>query len=332
MKPCTPYVRVGVDVARVYYRIISMTKRRKKSILPWLITGGLLFITVTAIVAVTLLLQDLDIAVLNPQGEIATAEKDLLLFTLALSAVVVVPVFVMIGAFAWRYREGNTRAKYTPDHDSSKWIEGLWWGIPIIIIGILSVVTWVSTHQLDPYKPLVSDEKAIRIQAIAMQWKWLFLYPDYELASVNVLKIPVGVPVNFEVTSDGPMSAMWIPSLGSQIYAMNGMTARLSLIADRSGEFRGSNSNINGEGFADMHFMVETVDDRHEFEEWAAGIRIAEDHDHMDQGLYAQLATPSVVDSPQYLHLHDVNLYDRVLNKYMHHGIGFAGGYDDHEH
>ncbi len=332
MKLFISYLGVGVDLMKVYYRTTSMTKRRKKSILPWLITGGLLFIAITATVVVTILLQGLDIPVLNPKGEIAMAEKDLLLFTLALSAVVVVPVFVMIGGFAWRYREGNTRAKYTPDHDSNRWIEGLWWGIPIVIIGILSVVTWVSTHQLDPYKPLVSDEKAIRVQAIAMQWKWLFLYPDYDVASVNVLKIPVGVPINFEVTSDGPMSALWIPSLGSQIYAMNGMTARLSLIADKPGEFRGSNSNINGKGFADMHFMTKTVDDRYEFEKWAASVRNAINHAHIDQGSYAQLAIPSAGDSPQYFHLHDVNLYDRVLNKYMHHGIGFTGEYGNHEH
>ena len=309
-----------------------MTARKKKSRWPWLIVGGLLLVVVISIVSVIIMLQGVDIAVLNPQGAIASAEKDLLLFTLGLSAVVVVPVFIMIGAFAWRYREGNTKARYTPDNDSNKWLEGLWWGIPIVIISILSVVTWVSTHQLDPYKSLKSDEKAITVQVVAMQWKWLFLYPDYDIASVNVLKIPVGVPVDFHITSDGPMSAFWIPSLGSQIYAMNGMSARLSLIADNPGEYRGSNTNISGTGYADMNFMVETLDTRDEFEKWAATVRGGDEHNHMDEGSYQKLAVPSSTNVPQYFHLHDANLYAKVMNKYMHHEVGIKEGYDNHDH
>ena len=323
---------LGTRVVKVYYSIISMTARKKKSIWSWLIAGGLLFVAVISIVTVTIMLQGADIAVLNPQGAVASAEKDLLLFTLGLSVIVVVPVFIMIGAFAWRYREGNTKAKYTPDHDSNKWLEGLWWGIPIVIIGILGVVTWVSTHQLDPYKPLVSNEKAIKVQVIAMQWKWLFLYPDYDVATINVLKMPVGVPVDFQITSDGPMSSMWIPSLGTQTYAMNGMSANLSLIADKPGEYRGSNSNISGKGYADMHFMVETLDNREAFDNWANEVRSSDQHDHIDRGVYEAISIPSSGNSPQYLHLHDVDLYARVLNKYMHQGAELTGGHYDHDY
>ena len=307
-------------------------RKRGKSRRGWLGVLGLLFIAVIAVVSIVKIMEGTNVAVLNPQGAVAAAQKDLLLFTLVLSAIVVVPVFIMIGVFAWRYREGNPKGKYTPDDDSNKWIESVWWGIPILIIGILSVVTWVTTHQLDPYKPLVHDEKPIKVQVIAMQWKWLFLYPEYDVASLNVLKMPVCIPVDFEITGDGPMSAMWIPNLGTQTYAMNGMTARLSLIADEPGVYRGSNSNISGEGYAKMHFNAETVPNRQAFEEWASDVRNDNAHDHMDSSVYEKLSRPSAGDKPQYYHLHDDSLYATVMNKYMHHGDEMTGREGNHDH
>ncbi len=300
--------------------------------MPWLIAGGVTLIFGVATVAMTIMLEDANIAVLNPKGAVAQAEYDLIVLTLWLSAIVVIPVFIMLGAFAWRYRESNTKAKYTPNHDSDVRIEAVWWGIPIIIIGILSVITWVTTHQLDPYKPLVSDQKAIRVQVVSMQWKWLFLYPDYEVASVNVLKMPVGVPVDFEITGDAPMSAFWIPNLGTQTYAMNGMSARLSLVADEDGTYRGSNSNLAGEGYADMHFNVETARDMDEFKQWAKMIREDDEHEHIDMTVYEEMAQPSRNAIPRYMHLHDRNIYAKVLNKYMDHGYGSLEGYYHYDH
>jgi cytochrome o ubiquinol oxidase subunit 2 len=300
-----------------------MGKRVKRRFsTPWLVISGLTLFAAALTAVLTLLLQGKNIAVLNPMGSVASAQKDLLIFTLILSAVIVIPVFIMIAVFAWRYRDTNTKrtAKYTPDDDSNKWLEAIWWGIPIVIITILSVVTWISTHQLDPYKPLVSDEKPIKIQVVSMQWKWLFIYPEYNVASINVVKMPVGVPVNFEITGDAPMSAFWIPNLGTQTYAMNGMSAKVSLIAEKDGRYRGSNTNISGEGYADMEFYAETLPNRKAFEKWASMVRAESNHNHMDMTAYEKLARPSRDNPPQYLHLHDGDIYAKVMSKYMHHG------------
>ena len=159
-----------------------MTKRKKPLLTPVRVIGVAILLTVAVCLATWLFLADKNVAVLNPQGIIAAQQKDLMIFTLILSVIVVVPVFTVLGLFAWRYREGNTKAAYAPDEDGNTWLEAIWWGIPIFIIGILSVVTWVSTHQLDPYKSIASDQKAIKVQVVALQWKWLFMYPDYGVA------------------------------------------------------------------------------------------------------------------------------------------------------
>lgn len=270
-----------------------------------------------------------DVAVLNPQGVIAAQQKELILFTLLLSGIVVLPVFLMLAVFAWRYRDTNPKATYTPDVEGNRGIEAIWWGVPVVIIGILSVVTWVSTHQLDPYKPLVSDVKALKVQVVALQWRWLFLYPEQHMATVNELIIPAGTPVNFEITADAPMSAFWIPSLGSQTYAMTGMSARLSLMADNPGTYRGTNTNINGTGYAKMDFKVSALKSREAFEKWARDYSGDAKHTHMDLDVYENLAKPTDNSSIKYYHLHDKNLYTKVINKFAH---GGASQKEGHEH
>lgn len=279
-----------------------------------------------------LLLDGKNIAVLNPQGVIAAQQKDLIIFTLLLSFIVVVPVFVMLGVFAWKYREGNTNAKYTPDVDGNRWMETLWWGIPVIIIAILGYVTVKSTYELDPYKPIASDVKPLKVQVVALQWKWLFLYPDQHVASVNELRIPAGTPVDFEITADAPMSAFWIPNLGSQTYAMTGMTAKLSLQADKPGSYRGSNSNINGVGYAEMDFQAVAMSSRKAFDDWSVALSKEKTHEHLDADIYEEMAKPSRGNKVTFYHLHDVDLYDKVIEKYMpisHHGDGTKA--DDHQ-
>lgn len=295
-----------------------MTKQKKPFWNPLRVVTGVTFLFVFIGWGLWLYLHDKNVAVLNPKGVVAAHEKDLLVFTLLLSAVVVVPVYVMLFTFAWRYREGNhKKVAYTPDVEGNRLMETVWWGIPIVIIGILCVVTWVSTHQLDPYRALDSKEAPLRVQVIAMQWKWLFLYPDYHVASLNELTIPTGVPVNFEITADGPMSAFWVPNLGTQTYAMTGMTSQLSLMADHEGTYRGSNSNISGKGYADMHFMVKALSTRNAFYQWARAIANNVCHEHLALDEYEQLAKPAVATEPVYYHLHDDNLYTEVVNKYM---------------
>lgn len=273
-----------------------------------------------------------NVAVMNPKGVIAAQEKDLFMFTLGLSAVVVIPVFVMIGFFAWRYREDNHKAAYTPDEEGNKYLELIWWGIPIIIIGILSVVTWVSTHQLDPYKPIESDVKPLKVQVVALQWKWLFIYPEQHVASVNELVIPAGTPVNFEVSADAPMSAFWIPSLGGQIYAMNGMSSKLSLMADEPGRYYGTNTNINGEGYSKMNFEAWALDSRRDFDLWVKALVDLPTHSTLDWDVYKEIAKPSKDNNVAYYHLHDVDLYNRVINKYMSHGKESSDSDSDKSH
>ena len=306
-----------------------MKKRGRSFFKSWHSIVVIIIIPFVIGAGVILMASNHNVPVLNPQGPVGMHEKDLLLFTLILSVVVVIPVFLMLGFFAWRYREGNQKAAYTPDVEGNRWLEALWWGIPILIIGVLSVVTWVSTHELDPYKPLKSDVKPLTVQVVALQWRWLFIYPEQEMATINELVIPAGTPVNFSVTADAPMSAFWIPSLGTQVYAMSGMTAKLSLMADNSGTFFGTNSNINGEGYSDMKFKVTALANRKDFDAWERNFKAKKTHEHVDSTEYETLAKPSRDTSIKILHLHNDDLYTEIINKYAH-GSAMSHG-DEHE-
>ncbi len=229
-----PYTTISVNRSQSFVRhaiiaISTMRKPKKSFFTPVKVVVFVLLILVIVILGSYLLLNGKNIAVLNPQGIVADKQMSLIIFTTLLGMVVIIPVWIMLFLFAYKYRASNTKAKYTPDVEGNRFIETLWWGIPIIIILVLSVVTWFSSHDLDPYKQLQSDKKAITIRVVAMQWKWLFIYPGQGVASVNEVRFPAGTPVNFELTGDAPMSAFWIPNLGSQIYAMNGMVSKLSL-------------------------------------------------------------------------------------------------------
>ena len=172
---------------------------------------------------------------MNPKGSIGTQEKDLILIALGLMLLVVIPVMVLTVAFAWRYRESNTRATYAPKWAHSTGIEAVVWSIPCVIVATLAVLVWKTTHSLDPYRPLESDVAPVNVEVVALNWKWLFIYPDYGVATVNRLPIPVGTPINFRLTSESIMNSFFIPQLGSQIYAMAGMETQLHLIADQAG-------------------------------------------------------------------------------------------------
>jgi cytochrome o ubiquinol oxidase subunit 2 len=252
--------------------------------------------------------------VLQPQGEVAAKQRDLIVFTLGLSLIVVVPVFTLLFYFAWKYREGNRAARYMPEWDGNKWLEIIWWGIPCIIIGILSVVTWQTSHSLDPYKPLVSDVKPVKVQVVATQWKWLFIYPELGIATTNDLRFPEKTPLNLEITADAPMNSFWIPSLGGQVYAMSGMTTKLHLSANTIGEYKGSSANISGEGYADMAFTARSLSDA-DFNEWVA--RVKTTGGALDMGRYEVLAQPSIVKEPGYFALKEDDLYTAIVMKYM---------------
>ncbi len=260
------------------------------------------------------LLHGADIAVLNPKGHIADRQRELIIIATALGMSVVLPVFILLFVFAWKYREGNAKARYTPDWQNNRLIETLWWGIPLVIITILGVIAWQTSHELDPYRALDSAKKPVKIQVVALQWRWLFLYPDEKLASLNEVRFPVDTPVDFEITADAPMNSFWIPKLGGQVYAMTGMSTQLHLQADEKGDYQGSSANISGEGFADMKFTAKVVSDE-DYARWKNDAKVAKEE--MNSVTYAKIAEASKDTAPRLYTLNQADLYDTIVMKYM---------------
>ncbi len=250
---------------------------------------------------------------LTPAGTIAEQQKDLMVFATVLSLVVIIPVFSLLIFILWRFRDGNVKARYRPNWDGSKKLETIWWGIPIVIILVLSVVTYKTTHSLDPYRPLESDVKPITIQVVALEWKWLFIYPEQNIATVNYVQFPEDTPINFEITSDAPMNSFWIPKLGGQVYAMSGMTTKLHLMADDPGEFEGSSANLSGEGFAGMRFKAVSTT-KEDFTTWVKSTW--ETPEKLTISEYQQLAKPSKNVPAGSYSGRDETLFDWVINKY----------------
>lgn len=252
--------------------------------------------------------------VLQPAGAVAKSEKSLLIFAFSIMMLVVIPVFIMLGMFAWKYRAGNDKkVDYRPEWHEHKLLEAAWWGIPILIILILGTTAWITAHTLDPYRKLDSKTAPINVQVVALEWKWLFIYPDLGVASVNELPVPVNTPVHFTITADAPMSAFWVPALGTQIYAMSGMSSQLNLIADHAGTFTGYNTNINGEGYAKMKFKVYAKSDK-DFSSWIAAAR--KSPNMMDEQTLQKISEPGTMNETAYM-LMDNSLYDKVVMKYM---------------
>lgn len=278
------------------------------------------FITLVICVTAYLYLKSKTIAVLSPAGPIAAQQKNLLLLCVFLMLFVVIPVFVLTAVISIKYRASNTNARYTPDWDHHRGYETIWWTLPLLLIVGLSFITWRSSYQLDPRRPIVSSTKALHIQAVALRYKWLFLYPELNVASVNVMPVPIGTPLNIDITSDGAMNSLWIPQLGGQMYAMAGMSTKLYLQADVSGDYRGSSANISGTGFAKMHFNAHATGSG-TFNKWVSDARTAST---LDDTLFAELSTPQKSVGTQTFSLIDANLYDQIISNAMHtSGEGF---------
>lgn len=266
------------------------------------------------VLLITLYVYASDSAVLNPKGWVALQQRNLLFTATLLMLVVVVPVIIMTFVFAWKYRANNPKAKYTPDWDYSLLAESIWWGFPFIIIIVLSVITWKSTHELDPFKPIDTAVKPMRIQVVALQWKWLFIYPEQNIAAVNFVQFPENIPINFEITADAPMNSFWIPQLGGQIYAMPGMKTKLHLIANEAGNFRGSSANLSGKGFAGMTFVAK-ASSQEEFDAWVQAAK--QSSNDLTLSEYHQLAEPSENNPVALYVLKDESLFEGIVMKYM---------------
>ena len=264
-----------------------------------------------------------NIPILEPAGPIALKERNLIYFALGLSLIVVIPVFGLLGFFAYRYRESNTKAKYSPQLDHSRIAETTWWLIPSIIIFILARVAWTSSQTLNPYNPLASSNKTINIQVVALNWKWLFIYPNKDVASLNNFQIPTDTPINFEITSDTVMNSFWIPQLGGQIYAMPGMSTQLNLMASKNGIFNGSSANISGEGFSGMTFAVKASSYK-DYSAWLNGL--SKSSKKLNLKNYNQLAQPSENNAVANYSNVVPNLYNSIIYKYVTPTYGSNGG------
>ncbi|WP_410016192.1 cytochrome o ubiquinol oxidase subunit II [Sodalis sp. C49] len=262
------------------------------------------------------LLSGCDMALMNPKGQIGLEQRSLILTALGLMLLVVVPAIVMAVVFAIKYRASNTQATYSPNWSHSSKVELVVWTVPILIIIFLALLTWKSTHALDPSKPIASDAKPITIQVVAMDWKWLFIYPEQGIATVNQIAFPTNVPVRFEITSNSVMNSFFIPRLGGQIYAMAGMNATLHLIANESGSYDGISSNFSGRGFSGMKFKAIATPDQQGFDDWVAKVKASpETLTTMDA--YEQLAAPSEFNPVEYFSSVKPDLYHAVIDKFM---------------
>jgi len=283
----------------------------------WLKTSRVIMVT-----AGSLGLSACDTGILAPSGPVGSAEKQILIDSLGIMLSIVVPVIIATIAFAWWYRASNKRAHYLPDWEYSGRIEMVVWGIPLLVIMLLGGVAWIGSHDLDPAKPLASKQKPLDIQVVSLDWKWLFIYPDQKIASVNLLTVPAGVPIHLSLTSASVMSAFFIPRLGSMIYTMNGMTTQLNLEADQTGVFHGLSSHYNGDGFADMNFEAHAVS-REDFNGWVQTAASGENTD-LDAQSYRELAKQTIHVAPAMFKLRDTSLFQSIVMQKLPPGPGPA--------
>ena len=251
--------------------------------------------------------------VLNPKGPIGEAERMDIYIAIALMLIVVIPVFVMAVWFPLKYRASNTKATYAPKWSYSARIDLFVWLIPIAIITALAILVWTETHRLNPYKPIDSGVKPIHIEAVSLDWKWLFIYPDQGIAVVNELVFPAKVPVSFRITSDTVMTSFFIPQLGSQIYGMAGMQTRLHLMADEAGVYRGQNQQFSGEGFSHMHFKAMAVTPE-EFDEWVK--KAGQSPKTLDFAGYEEMGKPTIGYPVTYFSHVKPGLFEDIIRKY----------------
>jgi cytochrome o ubiquinol oxidase subunit 2 len=260
-----------------------------------------------------------DWAVLDPKGPVGDGNATILVDSVAIMLVIVVPTIIATLGVAWWFRSSNPRAFYLPDWEYSGQLELIVWAIPLLTIMLLGGVTWIGAHDLDPAKPLESKEEPLNVQVVSLDWKWLFIYPDQHVASVNRLVIPAGTPIRFALTSGSVMTAFFVPQLGSMIYTMNRMRTQLYLAAHEPGTFRGLATQIAGDGFADMHFEVQAMRSE-DFYEWLAKVRSG--GPALTAESYIELSKQSVVSEPFTFQSVSDGLFEKILDQTLPPGPG----------
>jgi cytochrome o ubiquinol oxidase subunit 2 len=284
------------------------------------------FFILTVILTVLLLGGCSDMVLLHPKGPVGETERFVIIVAFALMLLVVIPVIIMAFWFPWKYRSTNTKAEYSPKWNFSGKIELTIWLIPAAIVTCLGFLIWNTTFQVDPYRPLDSIVKPVEIQAVSLDWKWLFIYPEQNIAVVNQLVFPVDVPLNFKITSDTVMTSFFIPQLGSQVYAMAGMETMLHLMANESGTFRGQNQQFSGTGYSEMNFEAIATSPE-EYEAWLE--KIGTSTEKLDLDRYQNLVQPTSGYPVTYFSSVEQDLFKSIIGKYMpsthNHGTASSG-------
>jgi cytochrome o ubiquinol oxidase subunit 2 len=271
--------------------------------------------------AVAMLLAGCDTVLMKPSGDVAAQQGHLIVVSTVLMLLIIVPVIALTILFAWRYRQSNKDATYTPDWDHSTALELVIWAAPLLIIIALGAVTWISTHTLDPYRALrrVDADRAVSIgtaplvvQVVALDWKWLFIYPELGIATVNELAAPVDVPITFQITASSVMNSFFIPALAGQIYAMPSMETQLHAVINKPGDFEGFSANYSGAGFSDMRFRFRGMTEEN-FKRWVQSAKAS--GAMLNRDAYLALAKPSQREPVKRYAGFDADLFGRILNR-----------------
>lgn len=261
--------------------------------------------------------------ILNPAGDIASQESKIMIIATLLMLLIIIPVIILTIFFAWRYRKNNTKILYSPNWDHSSKLEIIIWGVPLLIIILLGSLTWISTHKLDPHhalsrldaqRLLPKNIKPLVIEVVALNWKWLFIYPTEGIASVNEIAVPIDIPIHFKITSSSVMNSFYIPALAGQIYAMPNMQTELNAIINKVGKYDGFSANYSGDGFSDMRFKFYGLNNK-DFNKWITLVKSSKKM--LKRTNYQLLETPSINNSVQHFSMIDPTLYNEILNRYV---------------
>ncbi|TCL69846.1 ubiquinol oxidase subunit II [Rhizobium sp. BK251] len=272
------------------------------------------------VVPLLLALAGCNMVVLDPSGYIAVQQRDLIVLSTLLMLVIIIPVILFTLFFAWKYRQSNTSATYDPEWHHSTRLELVIWLAPLAIIMVLGTVTWIATHQLDPYRQLsrinaseavAPDTKPLTVEVVALDWKWLFIYPDLGIATVNELAAPVNVPLDFRITSAAVMNSFFVPALAGQIYAMAGMQTRLHAVINKPGEYEGFSANYSGAGFSNMRFTFHGLEQAG-FDQWVE--KVKSQSNPLSRDVYLELEKPSEREPVHHFSSVDPDLYSAILN------------------
>ena len=291
-----------------------MSKINKERLNPGWIVLIIFLVLVDFALLIRYLVHGKNVALFNPKGLIAHEQLSLMVFTVTVLLAIAVPTLFILFFTAWKYRESNAKATYAPGARHSKLLDLSMWLIPTAFMLVLAIVMWSATHRLIPQQTIAADAKPLRIQVVSMRWKWLFIYPDHNIATVNFVQVPLNTPVQFELTADeAPMSSFWIPNLGGQLYSMTGHVNRLNLLADTPGDYPGSSAEINGAGFSGMKFTAR-ASSMEDFDRWVQEVK--QSPDVLDTATYESVLKPSENNPTAFYSAFEPSLYENVLMKY----------------